>query len=185
MTQTASTMMPLGTQAPDFSLPDVISNETKTLTDIRGEYGLVVMFICAHCPYVKNIEEELGIVSRQYVEEGIGFVAVSSNDVEVYPEDTPDKLKEQAENADFNFPYLYDESQEVAKAYAAACTPDFFFFDADLNCVYRGQFDSSTPGNDEPVTGDALRVAINNMLDEKPPLEDQKPSLGCNIKWKN
>ncbi|MEQ9402885.1 MAG: thioredoxin family protein [Cyclobacteriaceae bacterium] len=184
MSLTPSTMMPLGTKAPDFNLPDVISKTDKTLEDVKGEEGLVVMFICAHCPFVKNIEEELGIVARHYQHLGIGFVAISSNDVENYPEDSPDELKKQAETHDFSFPYLYDESQETAKAYDAACTPDFFLFDKDMKCTYRGRFDASTPGNNEPVDGGDLSAAIDAQLDGEPPLEEQLPSMGCNIKWK-
>lgn len=184
MAATESNMMELGTQAPDFNLLDVISGENKGLEDVRGENGLVVMFICAHCPFVKNLQEELGVVSMHYMKEGIGFVAISSNDVDNYPEDAPEKLKEQAEENDFEFPYLYDETQEVAKAYQAACTPDFYFFGKDLSCIYRGRFDSSTPGNNEPVSGDELTAAIDAYLDEEPIPESQLPSIGCNIKWK-
>lgn len=184
MALTPSTMMPLGSEAPHFDLKDVISDKTMSVVDVQGEKGLAVMFICAHCPYVKHIEEELGIVARHYQNLGVGFVAISSNDVENYPEDSPEELKVQAEKNGFNFPYLYDESQEVAKAYDAACTPDFFLFDSDLKCVYRGRFDASTPGNNEPVTGDDLRVAIDALLDGQPISEEQLPSMGCNIKWK-
>ncbi|MEP5613079.1 MAG: thioredoxin family protein [Cyclobacteriaceae bacterium] len=184
MALTPSTMMPLGTEAPDFNLPDVISGTNKTLTDVKGTDGLVVMFICAHCPYVKSIEEELSIVARHYQHLGVEFVAISSNDSKSYPEDNPAGLKEQAENHDFNFPYLFDDTQEVAKVYDAACTPDFFLFDADLKCVYRGRFDASTPGNNEPVNGEDLSLAIDNLLEGQPPFEEQIPSIGCNIKWK-
>ena len=179
-----STMMPLGTEAPDFSLEDVITNKTMSLADVKREEGLVVMFICSHCPYVKNIEEELGIVARHYQNLGLGFVAISSNDAENYPEDNPEGLRIQAEKHGFNFPYLYDESQEVAKAYDAACTPDFYLFDSDLKCVYRGRFDASTPGNNEPVTGEDLSAAIDALIDGQPIPEEQLPSMGCNIKWK-
>ncbi len=184
MALTPSTMMPLGTDAPDFNLTDVITNKNRSLADVRGEEGLVVMFICAHCPYVKNIEEELGIVARHYQHLGVGFVGISSNDVENYPEDNPEGLKLQAEKHGFDFPYLYDETQEVAKAYDAACTPDFYLFDADLKCVYRGRFDESTPGNNEPVTGEDLSEAIDALIDGQPALKEQLPSIGCNIKWK-
>lgn len=185
MTATSSNMMSLGTQAPDFDLLDVISGENKTLEDLRGEYGLVVMFICAHCPYVQNIEEEISVVAQQYMKQKIGFVAISSNDATAYPDDAPDGLKDQAEEFDFHFPYLYDETQEVAKAYQAACTPDFYLFDEDMKCVYRGRFDSSTPGNAEPVSGDDLVQAMELHLDDMPPLEQQLPSMGCDIKWKS
>jgi len=184
MAKTPSNMMPLGTPAPAFNLPDVISGENKTLEDVKGEKGLVVMFICAHCPFVKHIEEEIAFVAEKYEHRGIGFVAISANNVETHPDDAPDKLKEQAEKNDFEFPYLYDETQEVAKAYDAACTPDFYLFDHELKCVYRGRFDSSTPGNDEPVTGEDLKAAMDSLLDGEPIFDDQKPSIGCNIKWK-
>lgn len=185
MALTESSMIPLGTEAPDFSLKDAISGETKTLADVKSEKGLVVMFICAHCPYVKHIEEEIEVISHQYVKHGIGFVAICSNDAENYPEDAPEKLVEQAENCDFNFPYLVDETQEVAKAYQAVCTPEFYLFDEALKCVYRGRFDESTPGNNEPVSGEELKEAIENLLEGEPPLEVQHPSAGCNIKWKS
>ncbi len=184
MALTPSTMMPLGTEAPAFNLPDVISGERVSIQQVRGEHGLVVMFICAHCPYVKHLEVELGIMARHHENLGIGFVGISSNDADNYPEDKPEGLKRQAEINDFSFPYLYDESQEVAKAYDAACTPDFFLFDKDLKCVYRGRFDPSTPGNNEPVTGGDLIAAINALLEGKQPLDEQIPSMGCNIKWK-
>lgn len=184
MAVTPSTMMPLGTVAPPFDLLDVVSSQSKTLDDVKGKEGLVVMFICAHCPYVKHLEEELAFVAEKYQRKEIGFVAISSNDVANYPDDSPEKLKEQAEDNDFDFPYLYDESQEVAKAYQAACTPDFYLFDMDLKCVYRGRFDASTPGNDEPVTGEDLREAMDQLLAGEEVYDDQKPSMGCNIKWK-
>lgn len=185
MAAVESNMMPLGTEAPNFSLPDVITGNTMTIEDVRKEYGLVVMFICAHCPYVKNIEEEIAVVARQYQELKIGFVAISSNDAEHYPEDGPEGLKQQAEEFEFSFPYLYDEQQEIAKSYQAACTPDFYLFDEDMKCIYRGRFDSSTPGNPEPVTGDDLISALEAHLEDEPMIEDQKPSIGCSIKWKN
>lgn len=185
MALTESTIMPLGTPAPDFRLPDVVSGEHKTLEDVKGEGGLVVMFICAHCPYVKNIEEEISIVARNFMNQGIGFVGISSNDAENYPDDNPEGLRAQAEENDFLFPYLYDETQEVAKAYDAACTPDFYVFTWDLKCFYRGRFDSSTPGNNEPVTGEDLIGALTLLLEGAPPVEEQLPSMGCNIKWKD
>lgn len=179
-----SNMMPLGTEAPDFNLPDVVSGKNYTLDDVRGEYGLVVMFICAHCPYVKNIEEDLAAIIGQYANSKLGFVAISANDADAYPEDAPEGLKKQAEELEFTFPYLYDESQEVAKAYQAACTPDFYLFDEELKCVYRGRFDASTPGNPEPVTGDNLIEAIERHLEDEPVIDPQYPSIGCSIKWK-
>ncbi len=184
MAVTPSTMLPLGTKAPDFELVDVLTDEMKTLADVRGKEGLVVMFICAHCPYVKHLEEEIAFVAEKYEKKGIGFVAISSNDIVSHPGDSLENLKIQAEEIDFEFPYLYDETQEVAKAYQAACTPDFYLFDADLKCVYRGRFDGSTPGNEEPVTGEDLREAMDQLLTGEPVYEDQKPSMGCNIKWK-
>jgi peroxiredoxin len=184
MAATSSNMMPLGTEAPDFNLLDVVSGQYKTLEDVRDEYGLVVMFLCAHCPYVQNIEEEISVVAQQYMKQKIGFVAISSNDIVAYPGDAPEGLKKQAEEFDFSFPYLFDETQEVAKAYQAACTPDFYLFDEDMKCVYRGRFDSSTPGNAEPVSGDDLVQAMELHLDDEPPIEQQMPSMGCNIKWK-
>jgi len=177
-------MLPLGTIAPGFDLQDVISGENKTVKEVIGEEGLVVMFLSAHCPYVKHLEEEISFVAEKYQHKGIGFVAISSNNVESHPEDAPEKLQEQADEQGFEFPYLYDESQEVAKAYQAACTPDFYLFDKELKCVYRGRFDAATPGNDEPVTGDELKDAMDSLLDEEPIFEEQKPSMGCNIKWK-
>lgn len=185
MAVTPSNMMDLGTEAPGFELLDVISGSKKTLNDVRGESGTVIMFICAHCPYVKHLEEEIAFVSEKYQKKQIAFVAISSNDVEAYPDDAPEMLKEQAEENDFDFPYLYDETQEVAKSYLAACTPDFFLFDKDLKCVYRGRFDGSTPGNEEPVNGEDLREAMDQLLADEPIFENQKPSMGCNIKWKS
>ena len=179
-----SSMMPIGTLAPDFELPDVVSGQIKRRKDVKGDNGLVVMFICAHCPYVIHIQEEIAFMAEKYQLKGIGFAAISANDVASYPEDAPEKLKEQAEEQDFNFPYLYDETQEVAKAYAAACTPDFYLFNEKMECVYRGRFDAATPGNDEPVTGDELKDAMDSLLEEEPIFEDQKPSMGCNVKWK-
>ena len=184
MSLTPSAMMPLGTKAPDFELNDVISNMPKTIDDVKGEMGLVVMFICAHCPFVKNIEEELGLVAQHFQNFDVGFVAISANDAENYPEDNPDGLRQQAEKNGFTFPYLFDESQEVAKLYDATCTPDLYLFDKNLKCVYRGRFDASTPGNKEPVNGEALRAAINALIDGELPLDEQLPSMGCNIKWK-
>ncbi len=184
MSLTPSAMMPLGTIAPEFDLPDVVSGKNKTINDVIDENGLVVMFICAHCPYVVHIEEEITFVAEKYQLKGIGFVAISSNDIVSHPDDAPDKLKNQAEEQDFDFPYLYDESQDVAKAYKAECTPDFYLFDKELKCVYRGRFGAATPGNDEPVTGDELKDAMDSLLEGEPIFEDQKPSIGCSIKWK-
>ncbi|MEM9340441.1 MAG: thioredoxin family protein [Bacteroidota bacterium] len=179
-----SNMMPLGTKASAFELVDVVSNITFSLEDIRGEEGTLVMFICAHCPYVKNIEEELSVMAKQYKNLGIGFVGISSNDAASYPEDAPDGLRDQAKKVGFEFPYLYDETQEVAKAYDVACTPDFFLFNDQLSLVYRGRFDSSTPGNTDPISGDDLRLAITHLLEYQKIPEEQHPSVGCSIKWK-
>lgn len=184
MVKTPSTMLALGTQAPAFSLPDVISGESISLDNFSTNKALLVMFLCRHCPYVKHVENELSAIGRDYGDKDVGIVAISSNDVEMYPEDSPEGLKEQAESLGFNFPYLFDEGQEVAKAYTAACTPDFFLFDASRTLVYRGQLDASRPGNDLPVTGKDLRDAIDAVLADLPVSGVQIPSIGCNIKWK-
>lgn len=179
-----SNMLPLGTSAPDFLLPDTITKDMFTLQDIRGKKGTVVMFICNHCPYVKHVNEEIVRVANDYRASGFGFVAISSNDVEKYPEDHPDLMWKVAREEKYPFPYLYDETQEVAKKYDAACTPDFYVFDADLKLVYRGQLDNSRPGNSIQVTGRDLREALDNILNNSPQRKDQKPSMGCGIKWK-
>jgi peroxiredoxin len=184
MSLTESTMLELSTAAPDFALADVVSGKTVRRDDFSGRKGLLVMFICAHCPYVKHVEKGLAALGRDYAAQPIGIVAISSNDVTTHPADSPAGLKRQAESCGFVFPYLYDETQAVAHAYKAACTPDFFLFDAGLRLVYRGQFDSSRPGNGVPVTGQDLRAAIDLVLAGKPVPADQRPSIGCNIKWK-
>lgn len=184
MAVTESTMLELGTTAPDFALTDVVTGKTVRRDDYRDKKALLVMFICTHCPYVKHIEKTLGTLGADYASQSLGIVAISSNDVTTHPADSPDGLKEQAQNYGFTFPYLYDESQAVAHAYKAACTPDFFLFDSDLKLVYRGQYDSSRPGNGIPVTGVDLRAAIDLVLEGKPVPADQRPSIGCNIKWK-
>lgn len=184
MALTESTMLELGTTAPDFALPDVLSGKTVRCGDFRSKKGLLVMFICAHCPYVKHIEKSLGPLAADYFGQPLGIVAISSNDVSTHPTDSPEGLKKQAQANGFIFPYLYDESQDVAHAYKAACTPDFFLFDKDMKLVYRGEYDSSRPGNNVPVTGMDLRAAIDLVLDGKPVPTDQRPSIGCNIKWK-
>ncbi len=184
MAATESTMLALGTAAPDFSLPDVVSGRMVSLKDFAGKKALLVMFICRHCPYVKHVQDELARLGRDYADKPVGIVAISSNDAENYPEDAPESLKEMALELGFNFPYLYDESQDVARAYDAACTPDFFLFDENRRLVYRGQLDSSRPGNGVPVTGRDLRSAIDAVLAGAPVDPNQKPSLGCNIKWK-
>jgi peroxiredoxin len=184
MALTESTMLELDTTAPDFSLTDVVSGRTVRRDDFRGRKALLVMFICTHCPYVKHIEMGLAKLGADYAGQPLSIVAISSNDVSTHPEDGPAGLKTQAETFGFTFPYLYDETQAVAHAYKAACTPDFFLFDADFRLVYRGQFDSSRPGNGIPVTGEDLRTAIDTVLAGMPRLQDQRPSIGCNIKWK-
>lgn len=184
MALTESTMLELGTTAPDFALTDVVTGQTVSRDGFRGKQALLVMFICAHCPYVKHIEAGLAALGADYAGKPLGIVAICSNDVLTNPADSPAGLKRQALTFGFNFPYLHDETQAVAHAYKAACTPDFFLFDADLRLVYRGQFDRSRPGNGVPITGEDLRAAIDTALAAKPPLEDQRPSIGCNIKWK-
>jgi peroxiredoxin len=183
MVLTASTMMPLGTQAPDFQLPDVVSGERISLATFADEKALLVMFICQHCPFVKHIQGELAKLGKDYGHQ-MGIVAISANDVTKYPNDAPDQLKAMAQEQGFNFPICYDESQETAKNYSAACTPDFFVFNSDRNLVYRGQLDDSRPSNGKPVTGKDLRSAIDAVLADKPVNPEQQPSIGCNIKWK-
>lgn len=185
MARTESKMLPLGTIAPEFSLPDTVSGKTLNLHQLSGEKATVIMFICNHCPFVKHVNAELVALATDYEKKGIGFIAISSNDVENYPDDSPDKMKENAHKNSFIFPYLYDESQEVAKAYDAACTPDFYIFNENLKLVYRGQLDDSRPGNQIPVTGGDLRNALDALLENKEIPEKQKPSIGCNIKWKS
>ncbi len=177
-------MQPLGTQAPDFSLLDVVSGKTVKRDDTKGAAGLLVMFLCVHCPFVKHVEQGIARLGADYAGQGLGIVAISSNDAASYPDDSPEGMRAQARRLGFTFPYLYDESQEVARAYEAACTPDFFLYDRDLRLMYRGQFDASRPSLSVPVTGNDLRRAVEALLAGKPPLEQQQPSLGCNIKWK-
>jgi len=185
MALTESTMeLELGTEAPDFALRDVVTGKTVRRDDFRDKKGLLVMFICTHCPYVKHVEKGLAALGANYEGKGIGIVAISSNDAEKYPDDSPSGLKHQAERLGFRFPYLYDETQDVAKAYHAACTPDIFLFDSGLKLVYRGQLDGSRPNSGVPVTGQDLRAAMDAVLAGKPVSKDQKPSIGCNIKWK-
>jgi len=177
-------MLALGTLAPSFLLTNVIDNQQVSLDTFKDKKVLVVMFICRHCPFVVHVKDELAKLGKDYADKNVGIVAISSNDAEKYPLDAPDKLKEMALELGFNFPLLYDESQEVAKAYSAACTPDFFVFDQQRKLVYRGQLDDSRPNNGKPVTGKDLRAAIDAVLAGKPVNPDQKPSAGCNIKWK-
>jgi peroxiredoxin len=184
MARTESTMQSLGTLAPEFSLTDVVSGKPVRRDGAKGAGGLLVMFLCVHCPFVKHIEQAIARFAADYAGQGLGIVAISSNDVVNYPDDSPEGMRAQAKRFGFTFPYLYDESQQVARAYDAACTPDFFLYDRDLKLVYRGQFDASRPGSSVPVTGSDLRHAVDALLAGKPPLEEQRPSLGCNIKWK-
>jgi peroxiredoxin len=183
MVATPSTMAPLGMRAPDFTLPDP-QGKPVSLSDFAGAPALLVMFICNHCPYVKHIADELARMGRDAQARGAAVVAINSNDVATNPDDSPDKMAREAESRGYTFPYLFDETQETAKAYAAACTPDFFLFDRDRRLVYRGQFDDSRPGNDAPVTGADLRAAVDAVLAGRPVAEAQTPSMGCNIKWK-
>lgn len=176
-------MPALGGQAPAFSLQDT-KGGTVSLSDFEGARGVLVMFICNHCPYVKLVREELARLGREYSEKGIAIVAISSNDAEKYPADGLKKMAEEAVEAGYTFPYLYDETQEVAKAYQAACTPDFFVYDPSMKLVYRGQLDDARPENGKPVTGKDLRAALDALLDGSPVSPEQKPSMGCNIKWK-
>jgi peroxiredoxin len=184
MALTESTMLELGTIAPDFALTDVVTGSTVRRDDFRGSKALLVLFICAHCPYVKHIEKGIAALGKDYAGKPLAIVAISSNDATTHPADSPAGLKQQAETFGFTFPYLYDESQDVAHSYKAACTPDIFLFDADFRLVYRGQFDLSRPGNGIPVTGEDLRKAIDLVLAGRTIPTDQRPSIGCNIKWK-
>ncbi len=185
MARTPSNMIPLGTIAPDFSLLDVVSDEHISLSDHRGEKGTVLFFICNHCPFVIHVNEQLVSVAKDYQSKGINFIAISSNDVENYPQDAPDLMKSHAEDNKYPFPYLYDETQDVAKAYDAACTPDTYVFDAALKLVYRGQLDDSRPDNGLPVTASDLRNALECLFAGKENTSIQKPSMGCGIKWKS
>lgn len=180
-----SSMLPLGTSAPDFALTDVVSWRIYSLESFKTKKSLLVMFICRHCPYVKHVQKQLARIGKDYQNKDLAIVAISSNDPQAYPEDAPESLKEQARELNFTFPYLFDESQEVAKAYAAACTPDMFLFDAERKLVYRGQLDDSRPESSIPVTGKDLRAAIDAVLNNQAVNPDQKPSVGCSIKWKS
>lgn len=184
MALTESNMLPLGTKAPDFNLPDTVSGKNISLQDISSDKATVIMFTCNHCPYVIHVNPEIVNVSNDYSKKGVNFVAISSNDVENYPMDSPEKMTELAKQEGYNFPYLYDETQEVAKAYDAACTPDFYVFDRNLKLAYRGRLDASRPNSGIPLTGSDLRAALDNVLAGKAVSEVQYPSAGCNIKWK-
>ncbi|MBT8244864.1 MAG: thioredoxin family protein [Winogradskyella sp.] len=184
MALTPSNMLPLDTTAPDFKLVDTIDDTQKSLNELKGTTGTLVMFICNHCPFVVHVNEQLVQLAKDYKSKGINLIAISSNDVENYPQDGPEKMKEHAINNGYIFPYLYDQTQDIARAYDAACTPDFFLFNKKLKLVYTGQLDDSRPGNGIPVTGKDLRKAINALVSGNEINPNQKPSMGCNIKWK-
>ncbi len=184
MALTSSNMLPLGTKAPDFCLPDTVSGKSLCLDDITAPKATVIMFLCNHCPYVIHVNPMIVQLANTFMPLGVSFVAISSNDVQKYPQDGPDKMSIVAKVLGYPFPYLYDQSQETAKAYDAACTPDFYVFDKDMKLSYRGRLDASTPGNKEPLTGNDLRSAILNTMLGEPPIPNQKASMGCNIKWK-
>lgn len=184
MARTLSKMLPLNTVAPDFSLYETITGKTLSLNELKGKKATVIMFICNHCPFVIHVNEQLSQLAKDYTPKGVGFIAISSNDVENYPQDGPKLMRSSAIKNKYTFPYLYDESQEVAKAYDAACTPDFYIFDSSLKLKYRGQLDDSRPENGIPLTGKDLRHAIDCILNNKVNTAAQKPSIGCNIKWK-
>jgi thiol-disulfide isomerase/thioredoxin len=184
MAQTPSIMVSLGTKAPAFRLPDTVSGKELSLQQLKGDVATIIMFICNHCPFVKHVNPELVRLANDYSGKGISFVAISANDAEQYPEDAPAKMKESAGRLRYPFPYLFDETQETAKAYDAACTPDFFIYNNDLLLVYRGQLDDSRPGNNIPVTGKDIRHALGCLMTKQPILTEQRPSIGCNIKWK-
>ena len=184
MAVTPSTMIALGTKATEFTLPDTVSGKNLSLSDMRSDKVTVIMFICNHCPFVKHVNAGLVKLANDYITKGVSFIAISSNDVINFPDDSPEKMKLLSEELGYPFPYLYDESQEVARAYDAACTPDFFIYDKDLKLAYRGQMDDSRPSNGLPVTGKDIRAALDMLLAGKPVSAEQRPSIGCNIKWK-
>jgi len=184
MARTESNHFENGTLAPEFSLQDVVTGKTVNLQQLKGDNGTVIMFICNHCPFVVHVNTQLVKIANDYLKKGIGFIAINSNDIENYPQDRPELMKQVAANLSYPFPYLYDETQEVAKAYDAACTPDFYVFDSYLKATYHGQLDHSRPGNGVKVTGEDLRNALNALLNNQAPIDIQKPSIGCNIKWK-
>ncbi len=184
MARTESTMLKLGSPAPDFSLPEVETGENISLSYFADKKALLVMFICRHCPYVKHIERELAAIGLDYADKGLGILAISANDAGSYPDDKPESLREMKDELGFIFPYCHDDSQTIAKAYTAACTPDFFLFDNQRKLAYRGRLDASRPGNDKPLTGEDLRTAIDQLLSGADVSDEQLPSIGCNIKWK-
>ena len=184
MARTPSSMVELGTTAPDFRLSDVVSGKKVSRADVAGPKGMLAMFICRHCPFVKHVQDELAKLGRDYARSGVGIVAISANDESGFPEDSPDNLAKMSRELGLTFPYLYDETQDIARAYDAQCTPDFFLFDKSRILVYRGQLDSSRPKNGVPVTGADLRAAINAVLASEPVSAEQKPSIGCDIKWR-
>lgn len=184
MARTLSNMLPLGTKAPDFTLLDTVSGENFSLSALDPKKATVIMFICNHCPFVKHVDEGMVALAIDYEDKGVNFIAVSSNDVANYPQDAPNLMTLEAKGVGYSFPYLYDPSQEVAKAYDAACTPDFYIFDQDMKCAYRGQLDDSRPGNGRPVTGADMRAALDEILEGAKVSAVQIPSMGCNIKWK-
>lgn len=183
MVRTASVMLPLGTSAPDFRLPDY-NGKIVSRDDVRGEKGLLVVFMCNHCPYVKHVAPVLAKLADEYQARGIGMVGISSNDASAYPDDAPEQMKVEAAQQGYHFPYLYDESQEVAQSYRAACTPDFYLFDENLKLVYRGQMDETRPKQGSQPTGKDLKAALDALLAGQPQPQPQHPSIGCNIKWK-
>lgn len=184
MALTPSNMLPLGTMAPDFTLHDVISGEQRSLEELKSDKATVIMFICNHCPYVKHVQKGLVELANDYIPRGVSFIAINSNDVQNYPDDSPENMKKVAYRLNYPFPYLFDETQQVARSYDAACTPDFYIFDSGMKLVYRGQMDDSRPGNDKPVTGKDIRDALDKILDGEQVDAEQMPSIGCNIKWK-
>jgi len=184
MAETPSNMIPLGFTAPDFKLWDATSEKKLSLLELKSDKATVIMFICNHCPFVKHVNNQLVQLANDYIPKGISFIAINSNDVYNYPEDSPEKMKEYADRLNYTFPYLFDETQDIARAYDAACTPDFYIFDKDLKCVYRGQLDDSRPGNRKPVNGKDIRKALDSMLQGEEVSQIQMPSIGCNIKWK-
>ena len=185
MAETPSNMIPLGLKAPDFKLMDVISDKLLSLDELISEKATVIMYICNHCPFVKHVNSELVKLANDYLPKGITFIAINSNDAENYPEDSPLKMKEYAKRLKYPFPYLFDETQKIAKAYDAACTPDFYIFDGNMRCIYRGQLDDSRPGNGKALTGRDMRMALDAILAGEQVDKNQVPSIGCNIKWKN